>query len=658
MGKLLHFLMVLLFSSLMLAQQNISANDPFNSYNPFFYPDIRTPPPSDSGGSIQGDMFGSSPSAPTLYILYIITPSVPRVYWKDWTYDVYTGSGWSTSNNGSWSKAPLGSTSMQFQVYRAVHPGNNSIALVKPPNPGSDVIESTFILNDSANYSITSNLYNDHTLSIDPQNDVYFTYNSSLYNIAPQGRIGSKSDIPQDIYRLNTALPANFPAELRQVALNLTNSSLDMMKQALKTRNFVRDWVNYNLSWGEDGLPGPNDDIALWTYIHRQGICGHYATLFAVLLRAQGIPARVDTGYAGGLEAGNYTIIFGTYAHAWTEVYIPPYGWIPIDATGTSNETKQNKTGNQTGDQELNIDWSSIGKTTLDLQFSLDKRTQSEMSQSQKNEVNKLNQSGQSGQKGMNLSNQNNFNSSKFNWSSSANRTSYNYSGLNYSQLNSSRYNQTSKNWTSSNQTSNQSKISNQTQKANWTEKSIADEQKKKQELEKTAKEDIPSKIISSISSAISAAPPWLMLIIAAVALALVGIFYLLKGKAISLPMQKQKELEKAEIRRWVDIDKVIAKVKIMGQEGKKGEAVIYGYNELADYIAYVLSISNRPSLTAREFTNQAAEQKKAEDLFKSEKTGLLRGIVFIFEDSEYGEKVTDGQFNDFVTALEKLRGN
>jgi hypothetical protein len=282
------------------------------------------------------------------------------------------------------------------------------------------------------------------------------------------------------------------------------------------------------------------------------------------------------------------------------------------------------------------------------------------MSQGQKNEMNKLNQSGQQGGKqGMNLSNQNNFNSSKFNWSSSANRTSYNYSGLNYSQLNSSRYNQTSKNWSSSNQTSNQTKISNQTQKANWTEKSMTEEQKKKQELEKTAKEDIPSKIVSSISSAISATPPWLMLIIAAAALALIGIFYLInQGKAISLPMQKQKELEKAEIRRWVDIDQVIAKVKAMGEQGKKGEAVIFGYNELADYIAYILSISNRPSLTAREFTNQAAGQKKAEELFKSEKTGLLRGIVLIFEDSEYGEKVTDGQFNDFVAALEKLRGN
>ena len=67
----------------------------------------------------------------------------------------------------------------------------------------------------------------------------------------------------------------------------------------------------------------------------RQGFCEHYASAFAVLLRAAGIPARIVLGYQGGElnPLGQYMIVRQSDAHAWTEAWLPERGWVRIDPT-------------------------------------------------------------------------------------------------------------------------------------------------------------------------------------------------------------------------------------------------------------------------------------------------------------------------------------
>ncbi len=70
-------------------------------------------------------------------------------------------------------------------------------------------------------------------------------------------------------------------------------------------------------------------------FTSREGFCEHYASSFAFLMRAGGIPARVVTGYQGG-EYNPYdnTLVVRQYdAHAWVEVWLPGEGWIRIDPT-------------------------------------------------------------------------------------------------------------------------------------------------------------------------------------------------------------------------------------------------------------------------------------------------------------------------------------
>ena len=67
----------------------------------------------------------------------------------------------------------------------------------------------------------------------------------------------------------------------------------------------------------------------------RRGFCEHYASAFAVMMRAAGIPARVVLGYQGGElnRAYNYLIVRQADAHAWTEVWLDGVGWRRVDPT-------------------------------------------------------------------------------------------------------------------------------------------------------------------------------------------------------------------------------------------------------------------------------------------------------------------------------------
>ncbi len=67
----------------------------------------------------------------------------------------------------------------------------------------------------------------------------------------------------------------------------------------------------------------------------RRGFCEHYASAFALMMRAAGIPARVVVGYQGGElnPVGDYMIVRQADAHAWTEVWLPGAGWRRVDPT-------------------------------------------------------------------------------------------------------------------------------------------------------------------------------------------------------------------------------------------------------------------------------------------------------------------------------------
>lgn len=66
----------------------------------------------------------------------------------------------------------------------------------------------------------------------------------------------------------------------------------------------------------------------------RRGFCEHYASAFAVMMRAAGIPSRIVLGYQGGeMNLMDDMIVRQSDAHAWTEVWLPDSGWVRADPT-------------------------------------------------------------------------------------------------------------------------------------------------------------------------------------------------------------------------------------------------------------------------------------------------------------------------------------
>ncbi len=77
------------------------------------------------------------------------------------------------------------------------------------------------------------------------------------------------------------------------------------------------------------------DSVDEFLFDTKRGFCAHYASAFAVLMRAAGIPARVVTGYVGGAynPYAHDWIVRQSDAHAWDEVWIAGTGWMRIDPT-------------------------------------------------------------------------------------------------------------------------------------------------------------------------------------------------------------------------------------------------------------------------------------------------------------------------------------
>ena len=77
------------------------------------------------------------------------------------------------------------------------------------------------------------------------------------------------------------------------------------------------------------------DSVDQFLFQTRQGFCEHYASAFAVLMRAAEIPARVVIGYQGGElnPMAGHMIVRQSDAHAWTEVWLEGRGWYRIDPT-------------------------------------------------------------------------------------------------------------------------------------------------------------------------------------------------------------------------------------------------------------------------------------------------------------------------------------
>jgi len=76
-----------------------------------------------------------------------------------------------------------------------------------------------------------------------------------------------------------------------------------------------------------------DDALVEFLTVGRVGYCEQFASAMAIMLRTQGVPARVAIGYTAGTETAEYRTLSTSDAHAWVEVWFEGVGWTVFDPT-------------------------------------------------------------------------------------------------------------------------------------------------------------------------------------------------------------------------------------------------------------------------------------------------------------------------------------
>lgn len=122
---------------------------------------------------------------------------------------------------------------------------------------------------------------------------------------------------------------------IKEKAAILTTNINNPYKKAKSIYNFIADNFTYDLELfnqmqSNSGAYHSNPPPV--TLIHKKGICYDFAKLFVAMSRSSGVPARVVRGIAFDLKEGQNRCIENC-GHAWAEIFLPIYGWVPVDPT-------------------------------------------------------------------------------------------------------------------------------------------------------------------------------------------------------------------------------------------------------------------------------------------------------------------------------------
>ncbi len=148
------------------------------------------------------------------------------------------------------------------------------------------------------------------------------------YFLYPEN-MGTMADIPQDIkdkylqddekYQINSDVVQN---TVREVVRDETNPYWIMRK--------LQQYLIGHLHYVMDGVW----DMAPTVITNGHGSCSEYSFVFIALCKAAGLPVR----YVGSTWIKKDMASMDEVYHRWVEVYLPNYGWVPIDPTHSDRE--------------------------------------------------------------------------------------------------------------------------------------------------------------------------------------------------------------------------------------------------------------------------------------------------------------------------------
>ncbi len=254
-----------------------------------------------------------------------LPPLHENLYWRGLVLDDFDGTTWSrTRASSSYGSA----TQLQNFQYN----WENRVLAEGEPLQYNVIMEATqqpWIFGLHLAQPIENNLYQSRNFEI---------FNNGIITQRISYDLLSFQTNKTDLFLLdsqrsrNTSLPDTGNPESREFARQLrasVDSDLDYVYQVLA--HFQQNPFFYTLN----PRTLDQDRVDNFLFSTREGFCEHYASSFAFLMRAAGIPSRVVVGYQGAEynPFEDYLMVYQYNAHAWNEVWLEGEGWVRFDPT-------------------------------------------------------------------------------------------------------------------------------------------------------------------------------------------------------------------------------------------------------------------------------------------------------------------------------------
>ncbi len=144
------------------------------------------------------------------------------------------------------------------------------------------------------------------------------------YFIYPD-KVGSLESIPQSISDLYTTDGSKYltgDPYIQKLVGEIVGDETHPYWMARKIFNYVRNHLEYIMEGGWNAAP--------MVLKRGTGSCSEYSFCFISLCRAAGLPAR----YVGAIVVRGDDASLDESFHRWPEIYLPGYGWVPMDPQG------------------------------------------------------------------------------------------------------------------------------------------------------------------------------------------------------------------------------------------------------------------------------------------------------------------------------------
>jgi transglutaminase-like putative cysteine protease len=253
-----------------------------------------------------------------------------RHYWRSGIFGTYTGRGW----------LPAGLAGANVPSDPAPSEADGRYILKQRYEIQARHQEVLFSVSDpvtSNNGTVLRQTLADGSKLVEGRTSAY-DVTSLATNVTVRAMELASTEYPTEIRAQYLQIPDSIPARVVRLADEITAEAASPYRKADKIQKYLRGTYPYELA--VPAPPAGRDVVDYFLFDASGGFCSYFASAMAVMLRIEGVPARVASGYAMGVYDVKREMyrVPASASHAWVEVYFPDLGWVEFEPTPAYGE--------------------------------------------------------------------------------------------------------------------------------------------------------------------------------------------------------------------------------------------------------------------------------------------------------------------------------